>query len=382
MKNILILLPGPLLKRDHKRFGIDILKKNFLVHLLDPTAWLNQSFWKTYSKESYQSKEIVVISSKKDFLDFISKIDTAIVLDYTSYNKKTNWMRKLLKNKNYLSVRFSINQTPQPKKNFLKFLFTAIIEPKKSIFKFYNILQREYYNKKYVPDVFVFSGLVSLNTSKAQNKICAHSSDYDTYLDIKNKQIKKDNPYAVFLDEDMVYHPEYYQLEDYVPPVTEIQYYPILIKFLKKFEIESGLKIKFALSPKSYNKNLPNLLKDIDYSIGNTAELVKNSNAVLLHCSTAISFAILFKKPIFFLTSNKLSKSWIGPKIFSFARVLDSRPINMNNNLNEKLDFQNLFKINEAKYKNYLDQYLKVPNSPEIPLYQIVTEYLKKEKYV
>ena len=64
MKNILILLPGPFLKRDHKRFGIDILKKTFLVHILDPTAWLNQSFWKTYLKESYQGKEIVVISSK------------------------------------------------------------------------------------------------------------------------------------------------------------------------------------------------------------------------------------------------------------------------------------------------------------------------------
>ena len=41
MKNILILLPGPFLKRDHNRFGIDILKKTFLVYLLDPTAWLN-----------------------------------------------------------------------------------------------------------------------------------------------------------------------------------------------------------------------------------------------------------------------------------------------------------------------------------------------------
>ena len=175
--------------------------------------------------------------------------------------------------------------------------------------------------------------MASLNTSKAQNKVGAHCSDYDTYLDIKNIPIKKDNPYAVFLDEDMVYHPEHYQLEDYVPPVTEIQYYPTLIKFVKKFEIESGLKIKFALSPKSYNKNLPNILKDIDYSIGNTAELVKNSNAVLVHCSTAISYAILFKKPIFFLTSNELSKSWIGPRIDNFAKTLGSRPINMSNNL-------------------------------------------------
>ena len=55
--------------------------------------------WKLAEKLK-SGKDIVVISSKKDFLDFISKIDTAIVLDCTSHNKKTNWMRTLLKNKN------------------------------------------------------------------------------------------------------------------------------------------------------------------------------------------------------------------------------------------------------------------------------------------
>ena len=35
--------------------------------------------------------------------------------------------------------------------------------------------------------------------------------------------------------------------------------------------------------------------------------------------------------------------------------------------LNKKLDLQSLLKIDEDKYKNYLDQYLKVPDSPDIP---------------
>ena len=56
MKEVIFHPPGPFLERDHHRFGIDILKKTFLVHLLDPAAWLNQSFWKTYLKESYQKK--------------------------------------------------------------------------------------------------------------------------------------------------------------------------------------------------------------------------------------------------------------------------------------------------------------------------------------
>jgi hypothetical protein len=40
MKNILILLPGPFLKRDYVRFGIEMLKKKFLVKVIDCTVWM------------------------------------------------------------------------------------------------------------------------------------------------------------------------------------------------------------------------------------------------------------------------------------------------------------------------------------------------------
>ena len=50
MKKILILLPGPFLKRDYKRFGIETLKRDFLVKTLDFTPWLNP---KLYQDELY-----------------------------------------------------------------------------------------------------------------------------------------------------------------------------------------------------------------------------------------------------------------------------------------------------------------------------------------
>lgn len=381
MKNILLFLPAPFLKRDYYRFGIDILKKNFTVNIIDVTAWINKDFWNAYSKETYKNKELVVISCKEDFLKFVSNIDTAIVLDFMPYNGRTHWIRKILKNKNCIFVNRSLNKAPRPKKNFFKFLFKLIFEPFRSIHKWYKILLHEYYKRQYIPDIFLFGGLASSSDSKAKNKIGVHSMDYDIYLNIKNKPKNNTDSYAVFLDEDMIYHPEHHQL-NYEPPATEAKYYPTLIQFLKKFEIENGLKVKFALSPKSYNKNLPNLLKDIDYSIGNTAELVKNSKAVLLHCSTAMSYGILFKKPIIFLTTDELLKSWIGPRIEVLASILKSRPINMSNNLNNNLKINNLLRIDEKVYKNYLDLYLKVPNTPEIPLWQIFIEYLRSEKYV
>ena len=42
---------------------------------------------------------------------------------------------------------------------------------------------------------------------------------------------------------------------------------------------------------------------------------------------------------------------------------------------------QNLLKIDAGRYKNYLDQYIKVPNSPDVPLWEIFTNYIKSNQF-
>ena len=71
----------------------------------------------------------------------------------------------------------------------------------------------------------------------------------------------------------------------------------------------------------------------------------------------------------------------MGPIINNFAKVVNCQIINMDNDLNKPLDLQNLLKIDESKYKNYLDQYLKVPNSPDVPLWEIFTNYIKSNQF-
>ena len=67
--------------------------------------------------------------------------------------------------------------------------------------------------------------------------------------------------------------------------------------------------------------------------------------------------------------------------INNLAKVVNGQIINMDNDLNKPLDLQNLLKIDESKYKNYLDQYLKVPNSPDVPLWEIFTNYIKSNQF-
>ena len=99
MKNIIILLRGLYSKRDQKLYGVDILKRNFSVNIIDCTAWLNKEFWNIYSEKVYKSEEHVVIRCKEDFLSFISEIKNPIVIDSLPNNPKTHWIRKTLKEK-------------------------------------------------------------------------------------------------------------------------------------------------------------------------------------------------------------------------------------------------------------------------------------------
>ena len=383
MEKILILSPGPFSKRDYDRFGIDYLKKNFSVRIIDLTAWFYPNYWKEISNKILKLEDCEIISNKNDFLKFNTCNDPIIVLDCLEKSTKTNWVRSQLKKRKCLFIGFDINLTPRDSfnilKSFKKYNFKKLSI--KIISVLINFFLQKYYNfnKKYLPQILVVGGLSSSRKSKIKRKIYAHCTDYDVYLKIKNKTKENhnyDRPYAVFLDEDMCNHPDYI-FQNINAPVSENEYYPILINFFKKFELLTGLKIKFAAHPKSRTRNLDKLLKNFDYSVGNTPELVKNSKAVILHSSTSVSYAILFKKPTIFLTSNELKNSWFGPRINNFVRNTNGKLINLSNNFDNELSTQDLFTVDKIQYKKYLEKYLKAPNSPEIPLWEIFTKDIK-----
>ena len=95
-----------------------------------------------------------------------------------------------------------------------------------------------------------------------------------------------------------------------------------------------------------------------------------------MHASSAVSYAVLFSKPAVFLTSNELEKSWIGSKIVNFSKALNSQIINMNNSLDCNSDMKNLFNFDKHKYQEFKDMYIKFPNSPDVPLWEIFTKYI------
>ena len=103
MKQIVLMLSIPFLKKDHDRFGIDILKKSFSVKILDFTPWLYPDIYKAHLNEIYLCDEYELVDNKKTFLKLLSKIYSSIVIDrLENSNKNLNWIKQQLRiNKNF-----------------------------------------------------------------------------------------------------------------------------------------------------------------------------------------------------------------------------------------------------------------------------------------
>ena len=380
MKKIVILVRATFSKRDYERFGIDYLKKKFSLKIIDFSPWLHPDYYKQYDKEVFQTKDIVRIEKEKDFLALDLKSEQLIIFDFLDESNRSIYIRNSLKNDKNKFLVFDINPIPHAKKPVKAKIkkYINLIFNKENLLSYFVdfFIYKNLKNNAYIPDISVVGGLSALKQVKAKNKIHAHNMDYDSYLQIKDFQSKRqEEPFAVFVDQDLVTHPDL-KISYNGAPVTESNYYPALINFFNNFKNLTGLNIKFAVHPRSRNKKISHLLQGIDYSFGNTRDLIKDSSLVLTHTSTAISLAMLFKKPTIILTSNELKKSWLGNQISDFAKFTNMEAINIDQNLNTQINLKELLKVNEEKYQRYIDQYVKMPNSPNLPLWKIISDYL------
>ncbi len=379
MKKILILLQSPFLKKDYDRFGIDTLKKNFFVEIFDFSPWLRPKTYNDLKDKIFYCKEYKKITSKNNFINTYSNLDSFWIFDFLDKRSKTMWIRNQLKKKENVFIHFNINLIPtniKISKKILKFLY--MIKKPKIFFKFiFNVLIFAFNKYKYSfkPDIVVTGGLVASHNKNIKKKIAAHCLDYDTYLRIKDKPVIKQEKYAVYIDQALTTHPDY-KIRNIQAPASRTNYYPVLNNFFYNFKGETGLSIKFAMHPMSQEEKISLLLKGIDICKENTPELIKNSSVVLTHNSTATSFAILFNKPIINLTSEELRKSWLGPEIEAFSKSNGGKMINMDKSIKSQINLDQLLKIDELKYKKFKDDYIKMPNSPNVPLWEIVSNNL------
>jgi len=176
--------------------------------------------------------------------------------------------------------------------------------------------------------------------------------------------------YAVFLDQNLPYHPDFVILG--LRTVDPERYGAQINESLSGIESRTGLPVVIAPNPKWANARVDFGSRKI--VAGATAELVRKSSLVVAHYSNSISFAVLFRKPVVFLTSHEMmmcgldrhvacSSSWLGSKRLLMDRIAKELP-----------PIDRLFTVNEIRYRAYDRTFLRTAGARAAPAGVVVAE--------
>lgn len=213
------------------------------------------------------------------------------------------------------------------------------------------------------------------------NIIQAHSMDYDLYLEMypcSPSDININSNYCVFIDEYFPYHPDFRTI-GIKSPVSEENYYPSLNRFFDCIEKMFNIIVIIAAHPRADYNLHPNVYSNRKIIAGKTNYLVRDAKFVIMHSSTAISYAALFKKPIIFTVTNEMIANYGG--IYNeltvvFARCFGQTPINIDDDYSSLCEIP---KINEKLYDKYINEYIKIKGSQDKKIWEIFIDEIEKE---
>lgn len=203
----------------------------------------------------------------------------------------------------------------------------------------------------------------------------AHTRDYDTYLNEKEKPVQEDASMGIFLDEYLPFHPDYVQSK-LPPPSGPDSYFPALRRLFDVLERELRIRIVIAAHPLARYDEHPEYFGGRQIIQGKTLELIRKSRFAIAHESTALNFAVLFDKPVLFVTTDEIERNPREARfIHAMAGWLNKTAINADAPLNR--DWEKELAVDKDAYARYREAYIKKNGSPEKQTWQILADYLK-----
>ena len=375
IKRIVFLIESKFNQRDYKRFGFQLLQeRGYEVHAWDFTYQFRYEAYNNYSPPApIEYRFHFEVRSPKDFYKLLDSTGTdTIFIVIFGHRSDTKYVFAELTVKNYEYGFISAGSLPLPSNGIVKKIRNNLIDPYKLLKKLIFRLD----TTKPSPGFVITGGRLSADemqtTYPHANIIRAHSLDYDLYLSLvgTGRQKISNNKYAVFLDEFVPYHPDYYYMG--VKPDAKAElYYQEINSFFDSIEENFNLRVIIAAHPRSdYINNNYNPYNNREILFGKTPELIKESSLTLTHESTAKSFAVLFRKPLIFISSSNYSERF-NRNIRAAAESVGQVPINISSefNLNSNI------KADWSLYSKYIENYIKEKNTVDKPVWDIFADY-------
>lgn len=394
-KRVLYLISQPLDQRNFDRFGIPIWReKGWSVDIIDLTPFLYPRVWDTYMEDG---KRVVaydnyfLITEKSALTDILSKRKYVLYIDLVQ-NKMSYYLHlklELLK-AGTLCLNLMMGSMPLPKVSavelmelkgtlFYKFRKAVSFLTNYGIYRLYSLRYKPFQQQLFIAT----SGKLSFESAKSMiplnNIIKVHNFDYDRFLETG---LDTTNPERciVFLDEDMPYHSDFIYLNTKSPVSPEL-YFNSLNNFLEACSKEISGAVKIAAHPRSnYINERADSFRKSPLFKNQTVQLIKDCAAVICHASASIQLAVIYKKPVIFVTTEELENSSYREFINVFARSLGKIPVNIDRGLSA-IDWKKELTVNKALYAQYMANYIKHPGTPEVPAMEIIANFFEEKTY-
>jgi len=383
-KRIIFFIGSPLSQRDYDRFGIEVLQKNgFEVEVWDFTPFLHPQVNRNIKLfDAINWEKYSIFPTWNEARSAILKLQhNCFIICMVSYQIKSLTIYRALSKKKLRYCVFMANALPTIS-NKKSMLYSLRRLKKIDLFKVITVLFSKIpYNYMGIRPAAInlaggaMSTIYNYPVSKKTNILWLHTLDYDIYLKKCLNPVHHDKKMGVFLDEYIPFHPDYIFSGLSVPSSPE-EYYPSISKFFELIESKYGVHIVIAAHPISHYENHPDYFGGRPVVKGKTSELVQKSGFVISHMSTSINFAVLFHKPVIFLTSDRLQQSHMKPYIEQMASFIGKKPINLDINP-LIIDWEKEISINENAYMNYKHSYIKRIGSEDLPFWQIFANFIK-----
>ena len=358
-KKIIGLIINEIYPKELDRFLInDLRKENIDFFLVD----ISKVIYKKNHNKNFADISINCL----DDLNSILEVNDYFILyfDYTvKYKKIYKLLLKHNKNK-YFYIKndpIPINSSSYNKK--LKLIFYNCKRLIRYPFLFYKFLDNKFKSLNSID-----LNIVEFEINSNKDDLCIPSSDYEIYKKISNKH-KKEKNYHIFIDQNWPFHKDF---DTWNALENSEKYFSELRNFFDYLENKTGKKVKVALHPRTKNNvgdyGKRELIKD------DTGYLIYNSDLVIAHSSTAISFAVMMNKKILLLTSNQITPL-MDKMINNFSVTLNIPLLNISNKYKSLKDF-----INKKNYPLYLDKFVakKTIRIRNKKASRIIVDYLNK----
>ncbi len=361
------------LKRDW--FIDDFLENNVSIEFWDVSEIIHHSESSNIDIDNIKIKEFNSIRSLEGSLKQAYAMNACFIITIPRYYEALKIYRLLAKY-NIFTVFFLWGESPnilRQGNNYMKLIkylgihkniFTSLIRLMKRIVTKLHI--KLGLIKKY--DICFFAGDMCRQYNSGKVMYPINLCDYEQAMISDDNSIINDD-YAVFIDINLPYNIDV-DIEG-LKKVDVNKYYSELNNFFDRFEKSYKIKVVIAGHPNSdYDKSVFGNREVVKLK---TSTLIKHSSHVLLHYSTAISYAIIYYKPITFFVSSEMNRGYDYKMSKLLSTYLERPFINLHKNEN----LLHNYPINKKLYDKYKYNYIVSSETESRKSFPIIFQHIK-----